>query len=961
MKSEDYPFNSNSKLLQKSPGHIYQGAAQGESGDEENTDFVRPSGRLAARMLEMEDISQHGNDQSKGMSTIRTTESTSFGSPTEDSNAINDSPLSNRKGRICLPRLCTPRLRKASVSPGLFGSSSPRRPCTAADNESDSDELPANQPANDRLKALVEKKRQERLAGERGAAAEKAKKIAAQIQQNAMLDEDEDISDDNIENRLAQQARSTKKASRKAQEEILRETQRMSRNMQLTHKPITKKKITKASLFAKFNYKTMDLPDESLTELRSSSSAAPHSDIEMRETPPTSPASRHSESQKPNLAVTGLMPSAEARQAIEEEDFRDLHDAFKCLPSSPSRLLKKGKGEAIGEALPELPPKPSFKQRPIGVQPPRMTGKDYGHGDSDSDLEIVSANTPNVKATALNSLFNRVPAKQAKESSSLHALRILAHLTASDTQKVRKETKLSMTTSELQLSLQQRARQQAACEREDRLRALRDKGVIIQTAEEREREMAEVEDLISKARREGKQIMRIERAAAKRERRAHVDVDTLENSSDDEDWEKTENPAEEISGSEEEDKNVDEDDEMTLDFAESVGTTISNPMFDDEASKTDEAEHDPLLEEEMAEADEHRAEDEKEDLPAQYLQRSRKTHVLSDEEEDQCQVEDTPSARRTKVPHLLQSDSPGAPTPVLRSATKSFIPGLPVAGPAGLRLTQIFAGTLDESQIDASPTARDSKPREADHYDLVAHLRGCSEPELPDFVSTMSKNTTVDIVMDSQSGLGHVPESQNGDSRTLPMQLQFTPSQIHGFDSPALDPPATQICDMPEPTQDSGFQHMTPIRARFEAPSPKVDKELLAPARESESVEATPVAKKKGKLRRRAPQVALLSDEYEAVEYDEAEAEDLNINANVFDVMRKASKKKDITVEEFDKTKSVAKDMVHEQAEESEDEYAGLGGASDDESGEDDAFVKEIIDDEGRDDVDEHQLAAFFA
>ena len=91
-------------------------------------------------------------------------------------------------------------------------------------------------------------------------------------------------------------------------------------------------------------------------------------------------------------------------------------------------------------------------------------------------------------------------------------------------------------------------------------------------------------------------------------------------------------------------------------------------------------------------------------------------------------------------------------------------------------------------------------------------------------------------------------------------------------------------------------------------------------------------------------------------------AEDLNITANVFDVMQKASKKKEIVVDEFDKKKSKAKEMVHEQADESEDEYAGLGGASDDESaGEEDEYVKEIIDDEGGKDVDESKLAAFFA
>ena len=53
--------------------------------------------------------------------------------------------------------------------------------------------------------------------------------------------------------------------------------------------------------------------------------------------------------------------------------------------------------------------------------------------------------------------------------------------------------------------------------------------------------------------------------------------------------------------------------------------------------------------------------------------------------------------------------------------------------------------------------------------------------------------------------------------------------------------------------------------------------------------------------------------------------------------------------------------MVEEQAQESEDEYAGLGGASDDESaGEADEDLKKMIE-EGDVEVDESKLAAFYA
>jgi mediator of replication checkpoint protein 1 len=155
---------------------------------------------------------------------------------------------------------------------------------------------------------------------------------------------------------------------------------------------------------------------------------------------------------------------------------------------------------------------------------------------------------------------------------------------------------------------------------------------------------------------------------------------------------------------------------------------------------------------------------------------------------------------------------------------------------------------------------------------------------------------------------------------------------------------------------------MTPIRGRFvDAPPSTVDTVILDPTAVPETTEETPIVKKKGKLRRRA-QVSSFSDDEEVVDSTELsiDGDEFDITSNAFDVMRKASKKK-IVVDEFDKKQSKAKEMVNEQAEESEDEYAGLGGASDDDSGEEDAYVKEIIDDEGGKDIDESKLAAFFA
>jgi mediator of replication checkpoint protein 1 len=83
-----------------------------------------------------------------------------------------------------------------------------------------------------------------------------------------------------------------------------------------------------------------------------------------------------------------------------------------------------------------------------------------------------------------------------------------------------------------------------------------------------------------------------------------------------------------------------------------------------------------------------------------------------------------------------------------------------------------------------------------------------------------------------------------------------------------------------------------------------------------------------------------------------------------FNLLKEGAKKekKKRAQAEFDHKNSKAKEMVQEQAEESEDEYAGLGGADgEDSDNESVASLKEIIDDAAGNDIDEAKLAAFYA
>ncbi len=952
--------------------------------DSEEEDIVRPKGRMAARMIaknvsreEDAELEDPLRESAKEM-LVSKSKSPSPRDSDQDSNLSKESdvPVVPRKRKIRMPRRPSPTSspEKGPASPGLFVSPRQRKSASPPGNASDSDGLPdaQNLTSNARFLALVEKKKQERRARDAEVSKEKAKKAEEWKKHTELLDQDDDLdeSDENVERRLTQQARPTRKASKRALEEMHRETQRLSRNQQLAHKAITRKKVTKADFFARFNYK-QDEEQNTKSALSSSSPVAQNSDTESRETPPTSPASLRDDAQKPVLNADPV--SAAVVKHIEVHP--SLEDAQNNMQSSTPRKLYKGKGKAIEDvvAMSKMPKKLILTQRPIRVQPPRASESAASNlDDSDSDLEIVKE-MPALKSD-FDSVFDRVPAKQAKESHSLHALRMLAHIGSPGKQNVGRNKKPSITTTEMQVSLQQRARQQAAREREERLQALKAKGVILQTTEEREKEMAEVDDLLAKARREGEEIMKREKAAAKKERKAKGEADPLgESSGDDEDWEESKAiPEEGLSGSEEEgeessendasgeEEEEDGEDAMELDEhdAEKVSTNL---IFDEEASGTGDEEGDASTDHEMVE---RASLNEDEETLATTHRRPRNLNVISDDDESDEEVvtQQTPTVPHTASPTHLNMVSPNGPHSVLRSATKTFIPGLTVAGPAGLGLTQIFAGTMDDSQNDAFGAS--PMPSVVEHHHTTGHLDGMAflrqrpAQELPPFVPTLEEDTQdFDTIKESQ--ISHIPDTQPTQSMTQGIQLNFTQSQVHGFDSLVE---ATQMSPFPDPTPDVGFQNITPFKIRFaEIPQSTVGTLVLEPTAVPETLDETPVAEKKGKLRRRAPIVNFSDDEDVEMTKLDVDEEDLVITSNAFDVMRKSSKKK-AELEDFDKKKSKAKEMVHEQAEESEDEYAGLGGASDDESGgEDDAYVREMIDDEGGKHVDERELAAFFA
>lgn len=969
---EQSDFEDDTHIAKKHQPGLRMEMSEQSSDDD---DIIQPKGRMASRMQMVADSSRDSIPATEKTARDRVKKllrakdrSPKLNNPTrsDEENESNATPkktgrLTNRRQRV---GGSSPSSRGGVDSPGLFVTPTKGR-ALSTQSGSESDELPNNLAGNDRFQALVERKRQERLAKEAEAAKQRAERAAAlkeqSKEQESLVDDDEiDISDDDAERRLTQQAPPTRKASKKALEEMQREAQRLSRNMQLAHEARTKKKITKESLFAKFNYRPSGISENSTLESvkTASSSQKSRSETGSVDTPPSSPPG-YEDLENTTDATSKQQYKKEEKEATASINDESSQDAIIEIPGITHDEVQETEGNRLSK-------KSCLEYRRVRIPSPKLSDKNPMIGDdSDSELEIVSEKSRSHKGR-LDAIFDQVPLQQAKESHSLQALRALAHLESPSRKRKGKQTNALMSATELQVLLQQRAREQATRERDERVQELKSRGIIIQTAEEREKEMAELENLIEKARREGEEIKKKEKAAANKERKADGADQT-----DDEDWEENEG-SEDLSGSDLEDESDDGEQDSVTDGDDSDGNAMSldepedpvatNPMFDEEA---EESEHETHTTDQADVSDNGKMEEDEEEEgsgshPKHIRNSKRNARVIFDDEDEV----DTNNQQPTSIvnsPIQVHSESPLPPNSVLRSATKTFIPGVTVAGPAGLGLTQIFAGTMDEANefIDGSPSVKKSIAQATSaEQDSLSFLKRLRAPELASFNPSMDEDSQ-DIVIDSQVRHSEVPESQPNGSLSQSVQLQFSQSQIHGFDSLVQDPMASQFSDNLGATQDGGFQQMTPIKGRFAEPPSTVDTVLMEPTKSSIDV-AERAVKRKGKLRRRTDVASFSDDEAVVDQGDKDGQEDSEITSGIFDIMRNAARRKVVT-DDFDKKTSKAREMVNEQAEESDDEYAGLGGASDDESDPDDEYAKELIDDEAGKDADEAQLAALFA
>lgn len=902
-------------------GRLQPKVDEGSSDSEEDEDAEGAYERVKRSLMSMSSQRESQTDSAPAPSTNIATSSDDEDMPVR-SNKIRRPVL--RREKSSTPRVtASPKVPSRPSSPGLFVSpeSSPvknRNAILAPAALSDSDRL-STPKHNEDMENRIKRIRAERRARQRKEQEQttEPKKVTRRADQDSDSDPDGENG-----RRLTQQARPTRRAGKKAMEDIAREQQRISRNMQLTHQAKTKKRYGMKDLLSKFGYNQ----DDSSAPTPDSNSVLASSDAEgnqHHDTPPTSPPSQE------DMMKMGKVPAATSSSAPA--------DALSAPTSPVLPGIDKGKGRA--PEFQHLPVNPLVEQaQSVTAQNARVTTRAPAKADmielsdSDDDVEMM-------QRKSRFPVFDRLPQKKQQEAPSLLHLRHLAHLTSpgKKTSKGRK----SMNITELQFSLAQKARQQAQKERQDKIEDLKSRGIHIETEEEREKHQLEVEDMVAqfeKARQEDLKLAKLEREEAKKNGEAVDDLPSSDESVDedyvgsgeeeaeDEEEDIDEEAELELSGSEEEDGG-EADDEDELDEEEAANE--SNELLDDAAEEDNEKEQqesmtDGHLNEEDIEEDAITA-------PARNRPAHRARNVVIDEDDesqDEISKKSTPVQKASQPSQTQQDDDMAA-----------F--GFNSAGP-NLGLTQMFAGTMANLESDSQLVHPVDQEVEQDSLDFLRSL--------PDTQPDNMLSQTQDLLVPNSQA----PSSQHAGSHMgVAAPITLGVSQLIQT-SPAFS--HTQLSEAPEPTQDAGFELSRSPAGLI--PPPSTIETVTMPDAES------PVVKRKGRLQQRKqmilPELSDADDEITAEKSDLEKTEAAVEAGDAFSVMKKAAKKQKRVADNFNKKTSWARDAIEEQAEESEDEYAGLGGASDEDSGEDDEELAQMIDkDEIK--VDERKLAAYFA
>lgn len=947
---------------------------RGDSEQDESEDLpIMPRGKLAARLhshsaaqpkdIINSDEAFNGNSYDRVKKRLLQAPAKQS-TENDDSANIEETLYSKSFGQVVEPRSC---LNSSKSTPRSIHSSNrlPRRlsltsMVTATAQAEDgikesSPDLPTDPLISTKLQLLVARKREilqvkkkadvRRKAEKNGHSRKGLEAEAESAQLRSSMISDTESEDQADERSLTQHGKLTRKASKKAVEEMNRVTQRMSRNM-LGHKAKTKKKIEKESFFTRFNFRMPATNVKDAAQALSSStvvSSAHVSDMESvpgKESPPTSPERPQDMHAKPLLSSD--LFHGEPTTVTVEGICDILPSSLYVLDQSSSKLYEKQQkpSETADNHLDHASKSETSAElcnRQMKIRLSKLSCRSITSTlDSDSDLEILRSKKPRRPKL---SIFERLPTISVNEERPLQMLRALAHLNSPGKRGL--GSKLSMSMSDMQTSLQRRARRQAAEDRAEKIQNLQNRGVILQTVEERERDQAEVEDIVDKARREATEIMHKERQAAKKEKLGNGGLNDTELTSDEEDDDYQGNDADEsdmdLSGTDEEEardyEHINEPEPESEGEGSDVGVS-SKAAVDVESLEAgqDKEPEEFITEREVDPIDDGSL------IPRR--RRRRTTRMIVDDDD----MDDSNSGKLQEDQDLEAHSE---------SKLQPFIPGLPFSSVLPMGMTQAFAATMAETQTDSQM----NESVEPDHeQDSLTFLGPMPEPDFPMYNLEDSQK----LVPDSQNGsMDDIGLGTNQEKAPeIFIRYSQTPMRYSTFADTEDVLAATQYSEIPDPTQDVGFGITSPIKNRFvSVPPSTVDTMLLSGIARNDS----PIVKRKGRLCQRTEtcdtSLSLSDNDVTSL----ISKSGVETSGNTFNKMKEAARRPVVKKDAFNHDKSEAKGMVEEQAQESDDEYAGLGGASDDESAaEDDEDVQKMID-EDEVNVDERLLAAFHA
>ncbi|KAF7191170.1 Mediator of replication checkpoint protein 1 [Pseudocercospora fuligena] len=893
------------------------------SDDDSEGEVRRPVGRAARRML--------GGDRSGTSSPQQTS---TFMQPlmTATFDAGDDELYTATPKRSVRARSKSPSIQASAARSTLFVS-----PARTEREGSDDDLAGQSTGLKSKLAALVAEKRAARLARE---ADDESRRLdsahASSDLPHEMVQGSQEPLDPEVERIMSDAVKPTRKASKRALLEMERETQRMARQQALAHQMKTRKKFTTNDLFAKFNYRPVGQVPPAQNDADTSASSAPNSDAPAREpfsTPPSSPPTpldRPTPFQRQQAlvekgALSKMVPIREdslssVTEMPNEDELPDITDIF-----NSAREVKTAEVQPIVTM-----PSPSKIASKKGLKLARLGKKAVAPtaGDgSDDDLEIVKEMPRHLN------VFDKAKGtlkRQHADSTAIHRLKHLAQVGMDDTtwarRKMHGKAQRIIGAQAIEQQLLLRAKEQARAEQLERIAELQAKGIVVQTSEEREREQEIFENLLDKARLEAVELRKAEKNAAKG---GNGDAAASDDESEDEDYvdgsgsegehadeagsnnDMVDDIADESEdeGEEDDDANAEVEEEETID--DSAGT-----MGDATTGEAHEASAIELLTRPSP-------------APTPMVGRkSRKSRIIVDDEDSDDDVpQQLPNA--TPIASATQDDPFAA-----------FGFGAAKAASSLMSPTQMFNATM---QTPTQLTQQDS-------LDVLNHLVPPTSSSLPpvslNFEGQTFGDTQVDMIPGSQIESQPIKLAWETQPPETPVQTMKRGSSNLTLETPGW-----------EPSQDAGLPEAWQATAGLEredtlGSASAHDTQSTVRLRISESPAA--VATKRNRHvrgRRVAAEESDGDDDAAPVESSKQEKK------NAFREMAR-KRREALTEAERAEAEREAKAMMEDQAEESEDEYAGLGG--DDYVAPETEQDREMID-SSHVEVDERQLAAHFA